>query len=75
MIPPHVPANGVPWVFWKNNWTWKCSECGQTGRQPEFTNVTAFAKALGDIKRGHAACGPLIEHHGVGHPLNPDRVE
>lgn len=77
MIPPRMPANGVPWLEWLADGRWKCHRCGDSGRQPTFADVATFARCLGQIKRTHALCGTFddMEPEEIGHPLNPDRTQ
>ena len=75
-VTPHrIPANGVPWLEWLADGSWRCARCGETGRLPEFIDVASYARQLGGIKRHHAGCGTWddLDSGEVGHPLNPDR--
>ncbi|MHB1210343.1 MAG: hypothetical protein ACYC1I_11665 [Acidimicrobiales bacterium] len=77
-IPRQLAANGVPWLLWSGRRGWRCEICGQAGELPPVSTVASFAKALGDLKREHHRCGrgdDVPEVRGIGHPLNPDRVE
>lgn len=77
-IPKQLPANGVPWLLWSGRRGWRCEICGRAGELPPFSTVAGFAKALGDLKREHHPCGAGVEEpevRGIGHPLNPDRVD
>ncbi len=77
MISRYQHANGLPRLIWIGIHAWECRGCGERGTQPPFTDVRAFARWAGDMKRAHARCGrPIILGAGeVGHPLNPDRKE
>jgi hypothetical protein len=76
MAPRRQHANGLPWLIWLGKQAWECQGCRETGTQPPFTDVSAFAGWAGDIKRSHARCGrPIRLRAGeIGHPLNPDRM-
>ena len=76
MIPRRVHAHGLPWLEWFADGHWVCRRCGESGRQPEFTDVASFARWLGRMKRAHAGCGTFdnIDPGEIGHPLNPDRA-
>jgi hypothetical protein len=69
-----IAANGVPWLVWFEDDTWRCEACGASGRQPPYRDVASFARWLGDTKRAHVACSSGREA-AFGDPLNHGRAE